>query len=69
MTATAPTARALKLAAKRADAAISAAYLATCAGVGVNILNIPRIFAEGRRALAEGRDLETAIRTLVGGLK
>jgi len=41
---------------KATDDRISRAYYGNCSGVQVSILDIPRIFAEGRRAIAEGAD-------------
>lgn len=43
---------------RRADKRIEAAYLGTCKGVQVRMTDIGRIFAEGRRAVAEGADDE-----------
>ena len=39
-----------------ADDRISRAYSGTCNGVQISVLDIPRVFAEGRRAVAEGVD-------------
>ena len=39
-----------------ADDRISRAYYGTCCGIQISILDIPRVFAEGRRAIANGAD-------------
>ncbi|MBO0715711.1 MAG: hypothetical protein J2P55_00040 [Rhizobiales bacterium] len=39
-----------------ADDRIGRAYYGTCSGIAINILDIPRVFAEGRRAIAQGAD-------------
>jgi len=57
--------RAEKREQKRIDALIDNAYTETCAGIQIDIMDICKVFAEGRKALAEGRDLKTAIRAFV----
>lgn len=57
-----------KRALKAADDRVNAAYLATCAGVQISILDIPKVFAAGRAAIAAGADtaaLQAAVRDYV----
>ena len=56
-----PMTRAEKTAKKKADNLIEKTYLENCSGVTVNVMDIGKIFAEGHKALAEGRDLKTAL--------
>jgi hypothetical protein len=44
---------------------IESTYYKTCSGIQIDIMDISKVFAEGHKALAEGRDLATAIRTFV----
>lgn len=44
---------------KKNDARINKAYLTSCENVQVPILDIPKIFAVGHQAIAEGADDET----------
>jgi hypothetical protein len=46
---------------KHIDKQIEAVYREHCSGVQINMLDIPKVFDEGRKAIAEGRDLKTAI--------
>lgn len=49
---------------KQIDRRVELAYYATCTGVQISILDIPKVFAAGRKAVAEGVDedgLKTAI--------
>lgn len=50
---------------KLIDRQIEAAYRRTCCGVQINIMDISKVFAEGRKALAEGRALDEAIPAFV----
>ena len=38
------------------DKRIEQAYYATCTGITIPMMSIPKVFAEGRKALAEGCD-------------
>jgi hypothetical protein len=53
--------RAQKIAQNKADKAIDKVYNECCSGITIPMMQIPNIFAEGRKALAEGRDLKQAI--------
>ena len=44
---------------KALDKRIEQAFYRTCQGVQVNILDIPKVFREGRRLCAEGATDET----------
>ena len=51
-----------------ADALIERAYYSTCAGIQINVLDIGRVFAHGRQAIAQGADfssLQSSIRSFV----
>lgn len=61
--------RAEKSAAKKLDLQISAAYHEACDGVQIDIFDIGRVFDEGKKALVEGRDLKTALREFVEGIR
>ena len=43
---------------KLLDKQIEKVYYATCSGVQVNIMDIPKIFRYGRQLIAEGKNLE-----------
>lgn len=53
--------RAEKIAAKKLDQEIDTIYKAHCAGIEIDIFDIEKVFAEGRKARAEGRDMKEAI--------
>lgn len=57
--------RTAKRAAKALDNEIDEIYRKNCSGIQVNILDIPQIFDEGRKARAEGRDVKEAIVSFV----
>ncbi len=48
--------RAEKIAANEIDKRIEAAYRARCLNVTINMMDIAKIFAVGRKAVAEGAD-------------
>lgn len=47
------------------DRLIEATYYATCENIPIRMLDIERVFAEGRKALDEGRPLGEALRAFV----
>ena len=57
--------RAAKKEAKRIDNLINAAYMETCAGIQIHMMDICKVFDEGRKAISEGRDLKASIRAFV----
>lgn len=57
--------RSEKIAAKKLDQEIELLYRQSCANIQISILDIPKIFAEARKARAEGRDMQNAIITFV----
>jgi hypothetical protein len=59
------TTRTEKLAAKNLDRLIERIYRQNCSGITIDMLDIGKVFAEGRKAAAEGRDLKEAIVTFV----
>jgi hypothetical protein len=53
---------------KQIDRRVEQAYYRSCSGVAINMLDIPKVFAAGRAAVANGvsdEALETAIRAYV----
>lgn len=57
--------RAEKKAAKAADKRVEAAYYATCNGVQINMMDIPKVFKIGRQAVAAGCDDESLKLTII----
>lgn len=54
---------------KALDREIDVIYRTNCEGIVIDIMSIPSIFEEGRRARAEGRDLKEAIVNYVNSIK
>ena len=50
---------------KLLDAEITRIYTQTCNGIQINIMDIPKVFAEAKKARAEGRDMKDAIVSFV----
>lgn len=46
---------------KLLDKEITAIYTRECSGIQINIMDIPRVYAEAKKAKSEGRDMRDAI--------
>lgn len=55
--------------AKQIDKQVEASFYRVASGVQINVMDIGKVFSAGRAALAEGRDLDTAIREIVAVLR
>ena len=58
-----------KLTVKQERSLIEKTYYANCTNIPINIMDISKVFAEGHKALAEGRDLKTAIVAFVDTIR
>lgn len=58
-----------KAAAKALDKEIERIYYATCSGITIPLMDIPKIFAAGRAAAAAGTSLEAAVVATVDVLR
>jgi len=54
---------------KALDREIDKLYRENCSGIVINIFDIPKVFAEGRKARAEGRDMKDAIVSFVNQIR
>jgi hypothetical protein len=54
-----------QLSAKQIDKLVERAYYARCSGIQIDVMDISKVFAVGRAAYAEGRDVEAAIAAFV----
>lgn len=54
---------------KALDREIDLLYKQNCANIQVSIMDIPRIFAEAKKARAEGRDMKDAIISFVNSIR
>lgn len=54
-------AAAKKLTKKQVDKLVEQTYYKNCANITINMMDIPKVFAVGRKAYEEGRDLTQAI--------
>jgi hypothetical protein len=50
---------------KALDREINTLYVQNCSGIQISIMDIPKVFAEARKARAEGRDMKDAIISFV----
>jgi hypothetical protein len=55
----------MKLTAKKIDNLIDQSYGRVARDVQINMMDIPKVFAEGRRAIAAGEDIDTALAAIV----
>lgn len=54
---------------KALDKEINDLYVKNCANIQINIMDIPRVFAEARKARSEGRDMKEAIVSFVQSIR
>jgi len=54
---------------KALDREINKLYNESCSGIQINIMDIPKVFAEARKARAEGRDMKDAIVSFVNSIR
>ncbi len=54
---------------KALDKEINDLYIQNCSGIQINIMDIPRVFAEARKARSEGRDMKEAIVSFVQSIR
>lgn len=54
---------------KALDREIDKLYRENCANVAINIMDIPKVFAEAKKARAEGRDMKEAIVSFVNSIR
>jgi len=54
---------------KALDREIDKLYRENCSGIQIDIFDIPKVFAEGRKARAEGRDMKDAIVSFVNKIR
>jgi hypothetical protein len=54
---------------KKIDRLIELAYYRTCSGVVINVMDIGKVFTEGRRAYAAGENLDAAVAAFVATIR
>lgn len=54
---------------KALDREIDKLYRENCSGIQIDIFDIPKVFAEARKAKAEGRDMKEAIVSFVNSIR
>ncbi len=54
---------------KALDREIDKLYRENCANIAIDIFDIPRVFAAGRKARAEGQDMKEAIVSFVNSIR
>jgi hypothetical protein len=57
------------LTAKKLDKEIERIYYANCAGIQIDMMDIPKVFAVGRSAYTNGRDMKEAIVSYVESIR
>ncbi len=58
-----------KIALNKLNKKIEAIYYEKCHGVQINVMDIGKVFAAGRLAAAEGRDIECAVLAFVATVR
>lgn len=51
------------------DREIDKLYRENCANIAIDIFDIPKVFAEAKKAKAEGRDMKEAIVSFVNSIR
>ena len=54
---------------KALDREINTLYVQNCSGIQISIMDIPKVFAEAKKARAEGRDMKDAIVSFVNSIR
>lgn len=54
---------------KALDREIDKLYRENCANIAIDIFDIPKVFAEAKKARAEGRDMKEAIVSFVNSVR
>jgi hypothetical protein len=54
---------------KQADKQIEQAFYRVANGAQINVMDLGKVFSAGRAAIAEGKDLDAAIRAIVAVLR
>lgn len=54
---------------KQTDKQIEQAFYRVASGAQINVMDLSKIFSAGRAAIAEGKDLDAAIREIVAVLR
>ncbi len=54
---------------KALDREIDKLYRENCSGIQIDIFDIPKVFAEAKKAKAEGRDMKEAIVSFVNKVR
>lgn len=58
-----------KIAAKKLDQEIERIFRSHCAGIAINIMDLGKVYAAGRKAHAEGSDMIQAVVSVVHSLR
>jgi hypothetical protein len=54
---------------KALDSEINKLFHENCSNIVINIMDIPKVFAEAKKARAEGRDMKEAIVSFVSSIR